>query len=987
MSTKESPRNNNSENSFTFKKIVKVLFVLVTIAGIACGVTYWLKPSLFAGSQDQDSTESKIESEEINVLEAKYDAAPVKESISYVPLLSPTTEPASNNLLMNEKLDSSMTSSGNIDTASNSDKNDVITSKFNRFVKETAILSVAKASCLASNGEELANILEGNSCNLVTLLPNEIYRLPREVHITGHKGIIGHPIKRPAIDAASINRAFRIQNGGSLTVKFLRIWRGKGDLVQIGKSKIPLIRGGSIFAQNGSIFGFGVLFTTRPKWAEPKEESHHTRDLQAIMQRIFGAQIFGGHIYISAGAVTLTNCHFLTAHHYDPLRGNSIFGGDILQGGGVLVANGCTFVRVHDFLNVATVGLMTHMAMGVAIFNGCVWNINVGAAQVMGGGVLHATAGGVVIVTGGVFNINGGMAAAFAAGIAQFVGLGVHVCTGVITSVNFGLAAEIGVGILSATAGGVSTWIGGVIQGSIGTGFLAGAGFGSFNGLGSTVLVGVVYNLNLGLVSGMGSGTVASNAGVLVDVGCVISLNIGMSAAVIPGVGFFVPLGVHQSIGLTMKVNIGYGYITTPGIMGFYGAARVNYMNPEFSLNLGDGVYVTDIDDPGAQVPDIIFIGAGDCTGASAYDPDCARRRNLLETVSEDFAQLSIRDYTLFINENYPFPDYIGKFDKGICPTSDSIICGSDEKILSMKVPAECDSSLLNQVNTCSPISRQSYTNYGGKGAAMASRYINIDSFPSSKMTEIIPILNQDQYIIDGEITIVCSTVDNCANKEDIAKALINTGLSPYAEVAISSRRNTFQFLNSIHGTDEVIVSQSPSSCGSSTLVYQISLPTVDEVDASTLASILSQPDVLIEQIQAENSDVCFASATLKADLLAPNGKGMELANANNPISPSCIIITDKSKTTITTTLKLGEVHQLLFSDFPAGDSVEVFLVSEGETDTLSVQLGSVKVNSLNQASYFWAIDDIPVGSYYIKGVSVDSPSLYTHSLPFTIME
>ena len=49
------------------------------------------------------------------------------------------------------------------------------------------------------------------------------------------------------------------------------------------------------------------------------------------------------------------------------------------------------------------------------------------------------------------------------------------------------------------------------------------------------------------------------------------------------------------------------------------------------------------------------------------------------------------------------------------------------------------------------------------------------------------------------------------------------------------------------------------------------------------------------------------------------------------------------------------------------------------------MKLASVRVNDLNQASYFWNIAEIPEGTYYIKATSESSASVYAFSSAFTI--
>jgi hypothetical protein len=85
--------------------------------------------------------------------------------------------------------------------------------------------------------------------------------------------------------------------------------------------------------------------------------------------------------------------------------------------------------------------------------------------------------------------------------------------------------------------------------------------------------------------------------------------------------------------------------------------------------------------------------------------------------------------------------------------------------------------------------------------------------------------------------------------------------------------------------------------------------------------------------------------------------------------------------------LRNGETHQFLFSDFPVGDKVDVALMipNDGETFDQVMKLATVPVNDLNQASYFWKIEDVAPGTYYIKATSESSPSIYAFSTAFSV--
>jgi len=966
----------NTNTGSRFKKFFTYLFAFCALAGIACGITYLVNPELFQNAED--NVTSSATSAVSNKADSGSKFTTKDPVVRDVPLASPTTEPSTIVQGSGTKVDA-FVDLGEDQMAIKvpetlETKNPVVT-KLNRLVKQTVIMEVAQSSCTAVDGDNLADLLEGSTCSLVTLKPSTIYRLPREVEIAGHKAIVGHPIKMPAIDATGNRRAFTVLDGGSLTLKFLRMWRGSGELVDVGKLQVPVLRGGSVFVNKGSFFSFGVLFTVRPPWGEPKEEAGR-RNLQDIIANIVGVNIFGGQVYVGGGVASLTNCHFLNWGQVGFWPALRVYGGDILQGGGVLVANACTFVRVHDIVNAAVVGVYTNVLVGAAVFNGCVWSLNVGAIQANGAGIFHFTGAGVAVFNGGVFNANLGVVDFFGAGLFQFLGAGAHVFNGVINSANLGAIATAGAGTINFTGAGAVVYNGGVIQVSAGVAFLAGSGFGTYLGTGSLVMTGMVYAYTAGVVSAYGAGLIFNGSGVLVVVGIVVVQTFAVASAAVAGFTFFMGAGELVVIGMRQVIAVAVGFLPISGVILNMGAGNAIFRGYVLTpLVFGNYVFFNR-----AGAPKLVVFGAGNCNGLQMTG--CARRQ-LADGISVSPAKLDFGEYAVLLEEQMPFEMF--NFEDGVCPGQNTIRSCGGSNMLPIEMPSGCANSIVNN-EVCSPMTTEGFINYGGKSAAIASAFMPgnqpISSIKAVDVEKFVP-LALNQHLIAGEIVTTCTGGPACSSPDDIATALMNLGMSTYTAVSVGSKTNALNTLASIAGGE--YRSEKSSRCGDVVTSYEIALPTVAQIDAETLASILNNPVALETELKALSSNLCSATSKVETNIVVPTSGNVE-TNVDMATSPSVVIITDASRSTTFTDLHNGETHQFLFSDFPVGDRVEISLMipSDNNFDQI-MQLASVKVNDLNQATYFWDIENIPEGTYYIKGTSESSANVYAFSSAFTV--
>jgi hypothetical protein len=211
----------------------------------------------------------------------------------------------------------------------------------------------------------------------------------------------------------------------------------------------------------------------------------------------------------------------------------------------------------------------------------------------------------------------------------------------------------------------------------------------------------------------------------------------------------------------------------------------------------------------------------------------------------------------------------------------------------------------------------------------------------------------------------------------------MNLGMSTYTAVSVGSKTNALNTLASIAGGD--YLTEKSSRCGDVVTSYEIALPTVAQIDAETLASILNNPIALETELKALSSDLCSATSKVETNIVIPTSGNVE-TNVDMALSPSVLIITDASRSTTFTDLQNGETHQFLFNDFPAGDRVQISLMIPSDNNFDQVMnLASVKVNDLNQAAFFWDIENIPEGTYYIKGTSESTANVYAYSSAFTI--
>lgn len=238
------------------------------------------------------------------------------------------------------------------------------------------------------------------------------------IEVTGRKVVVGNPLNLPTLDGQNAPRIFRVMPGGYLDLRYVRTYRGGGELI----ATIPVLRGGSVLVELGGTGTFlGCIFTNAPPDAPAVF-------LAPNLSR--AVRVFGGQIYVAGGVVTVTLCHFWVMQPGVVLREVHIFGAEILIGAGVLVVSGSTFTNTQLFLNVIGSAAFIAQLGGALICSGVAFTLNVGVLHASGAGILNFLGGGVSIFSGCSYSVNLGTLAHFGTGILVFNGGGVMVTSG-----------------------------------------------------------------------------------------------------------------------------------------------------------------------------------------------------------------------------------------------------------------------------------------------------------------------------------------------------------------------------------------------------------------------------------------------------------------------------------------------------------------------------------------------------------------------------
>jgi hypothetical protein len=394
---------------------------------------------------------------------------------------------------------------------------------------------IAVKGCTPKNGAELRLMIENTTCTRLTLEPATNYSITEQLVIRRHITLVGRPLGLPIIDAHNTTRAFLVEAGGFLDVRFVQIV--KGNFLEVTPRVLYRLRGPTCYIRRGGVALFtGCRFTT--DW------------LNAV--RYFGisppqatVQVFGGGIVLESGTLRVTDCHRVKFHIGVAFREIEFIGGEFLVLTGSMYMTGCIFVDLSLFSNGLGAGGYVANLGGTVIITGCLFNYLGAFVCTNGLGYLFFLGGGTTVVTGSILTTVIGFAAYFGGGVGIFTGSGVAVMTGFIYSAQGTMGIGTGLGFHMAVGSGISIRTGIIISSVSALGFLAGCGLKNYVGAGLAVFSEVSLARSTALLSFYGCGSY-------------LYLGAGI-ATLVNSVGFFVTgISSYAYVGGDMAILAGY---------------------------------------------------------------------------------------------------------------------------------------------------------------------------------------------------------------------------------------------------------------------------------------------------------------------------------------------------------------------------------------------------------------------------------------------
>jgi len=210
------------------------------------------------------------------------------------------------------------------------------------------------------------------------LQPGTTYLLSEFVRVARRVSVIGRPLDMPTLDAHLTFRAFTVEPGGVLDLRFVRIYRGRP--VRITPQYYYEIRGGGVYVRaGGRVILTSCLFSVNP---ELITEFLFSRSMRATVR------LLGGYVLQEEGTLAMTDCHFYVTRPGVLFREVYTVGGQVLLLGGHAVLTGCTFLSNILFVNVFGVGDTVAVFGGSAILTGCSFTFNSAFAAVSACGLV-----------------------------------------------------------------------------------------------------------------------------------------------------------------------------------------------------------------------------------------------------------------------------------------------------------------------------------------------------------------------------------------------------------------------------------------------------------------------------------------------------------------------------------------------------------------------------------------------------------------------
>lgn len=340
-------------------------------------------------------------------------------------------------------------------------------------------------------------MIEHTNCPRLTLVPATNYSITEQLIIRRRVTIVGRPLGLPIIDAHNTTRAFLVEAGGFLDVRFVQIVKGK--FVEVVPRFLLELRGPTCYIRGGGVALFtGCRFTT--DWMN----FVHSYGLSTPETTL---RIHGGGIVLESGTLRVTDCHRVIFGIGVVFREIQYVGGEFLVLSGSLYLTGSIFISIFTFANNFGAGGYIANLGGLVVVTGCLFNYVGAFISTCGLGFRSFLGGGASIITGSVFTASTGFSAYFGAGGDFFTGTGVSIFTGLILSSEDSMTTVAGIGLHAALGSGVSIRTGFIMSSMSAFAFSAGCGMGNYVGAGAAIFTDISLARSTALYSFYGLGS------------------------------------------------------------------------------------------------------------------------------------------------------------------------------------------------------------------------------------------------------------------------------------------------------------------------------------------------------------------------------------------------------------------------------------------------------------------------------------------------
>ena len=416
--------------------------------------------------------------------------------------------------------------------------------------KQATMGFVAIEGCTPTDGDDLRRLIDETGCSMVTLMPNTNYSIGEQLVIRRRITIIGRPLGMPYIDAHNSTRAFLVEAGGFLDVRFVHIVKGR--FIEVVRYLLYQVRGPACWTRRGGVAMFtGCVFTI--SWANAIRFFGLTPPITTI-------QVIGGGFVAESGTIRMTDCQFFYARPGIAFRETQFIGGEFLVLGGNVYLTGCIFINTSIFSNSMGAGGYIANLGGTVVVTGCLFNYVGCFVCTQGIGYLFFLGGGTMIVTGSIVTTNLGMAAYFGGGIGMFTGSGVSIMTGFMYAANAPLGFGAGMGFQTAVGAGISVRTG-VLQSAMSAiGAVAGVGISNYIGAGVAVFTDISLSRSTSILSFYGCGS-------YFYLGAGVATVVNVLGIFVTGIGFSVFVGGDTAILSGYMTRVNQLYISIGGIV------------------------------------------------------------------------------------------------------------------------------------------------------------------------------------------------------------------------------------------------------------------------------------------------------------------------------------------------------------------------------------------------------------------------------------